>query len=125
MSTSSLDGADRRTTDSDYELRLEQFEITNRDSGRSWVFELDEDLSINVKPAQAQHGGSAAAVVLIELGIDGYDVHHARLDFGGSIPHEEGLFTYARTGDEVKALTDAIETLTVLRDELARSQARH
>lgn len=90
------------------------------ESGDSLHYERDHDLSLHTKPAR--RGGEVAAVVLVELGIDGNTCHQARLDFGTLFPKagEDDLFHYSLMGDEVRALTDAIDTLTEIRDQLVR-----
>lgn len=100
--------------------RVSVDELTLHDAagdGRSLHYERDHDLTVNTKTALG--GGTQAAIILLELGIDGHETHRARLDFGFN-PAEDGeeVFTYDRRGDEVRALTDAIDTLTALRDHL-------
>jgi len=100
-----------------YEVAVDNLSLHHA-SGESLHYERDRDLTIHTKAAK--RGGEFAAVVLVELGIDGYACHQARLDFGTLHPKEgEEMFHYERTGDEVRALNDAIETLTAIRDQLA------
>ncbi|MDO9498102.1 MAG: hypothetical protein Q7J48_20530 [Nocardioides sp.] len=105
---------------STYRASVGELSLHDPESGRNLHFERDHDLTVETK--RANRGGEIAAVLLIELGIDGCETHQARLDFGhitGAYNDPEA-FHYALTGDEVRALTDAIDTLTALRDELAR-----
>lgn len=89
-------------------------------------YERDVDLTVGVKGAS--RGGQVAGVVLVELGIDGNDMHMARLNFNwvDGASEDAAVFHYALPSgdDEVRALTDAIECLTVLRDQLARMTDR-
>lgn len=85
------------------------------DGDGSRHYERDHDLFINAK--SATDGGETAALVLIELGIDGNRTHRAKFDFGLAEPSPDG-FTYERDV-EVRALSDAIETPTALRDRMA------
>lgn len=105
-----------------YSTEVGALSLYDAEAGVSLDFERDRDLSVNLK--EARRGGDAAAFVLVELGIDGNAAHHARLDFGCIFPSEgEDRFHYSLTGDEVRALTDAIDTLTILRDRLAHVTA--
>lgn len=109
---------------SGYEVTVESFVVRQEASDQQWVYERDEDLSIGIRRAQDGRG-SHAGVLLVELGIDGYPCHRARLDFGYLKDADEEAFNYDRSPDaELRALTDAIETLTILRDELARAEGR-
>lgn len=108
-----------RVSSAPYRVSVDELSLYDAETGLSLHFERDHDLYISTKAAQ--RGGELAAVVVMELGIDGYACHRARLDFGAMFPSEgEELFHYSRSGDEVRALTDAIDTLTALRDQLAR-----
>lgn len=99
-----------------YRVSVDELSLYDAGTGRSLHYEHDHDLRVNVKPAI--RGGDQAALILIELGIDGGDCHQARLDIGPC--WEDGTFCYEKTGDEVRAITDAIDTLAALRDQLAR-----
>jgi hypothetical protein len=99
-----------------YSIMIERFSLHDNDSGRTLHYERDEDLHMHTKAAR--RGGDVAAVLLVELGIDGSECHQARLDFGTRCPDDDA-FAYRVLGDEVRVLTDAIETLTALRDVLS------
>lgn len=98
---------------------IEQFSLY-ADGGKALSFEQDMDLHVHTKAARGGGRGSVAAVVLVELGIDGYEAHRARLDYGLVPLDDTEAFRYDRGRDEVRVLTDAIDALTALRDELAR-----
>lgn len=89
---------------------------THDEDASSVHYSLDHDLHMQTKATR--HDGQVSAVVLVELGIDGYTTHGVRLDYGAAEP--DGL-TY-RHGDEVRALTDAIEAMTAVRDKVAETQ---
>lgn len=104
-------------------LEVESFTVSldrGSEYGTARHFERDHDLEVGVKGAR--RGGTVAGIVLVELGIDGYDTHLARVDFGSVDRDAECRY---RTGDSVRALTDAIDCLTLLRDQLARMESTH
>lgn len=93
-------------------LDVEAFTLSNGESNVH--FEADDDLAVSVKPARGS--GSVAGLVLLELGIDGYQTHRARVDvFGASEDPEE----YHYGSDQLAALDDAIDALMAVRDQLA------
>lgn len=94
-----------------YALDVERFTLS--DQARTRHFEGDAELRLGCKGAL--DGGSQAALVLIELGIDGYDSHRVRIEHQPVL--DPDALTYQR--DDVAALDAAIETLTAIRDQLA------
>ena len=103
-----------------YRTTVESLSLYATDEvGASVHYQLDPDLHARTKAAS--DGGEVSAVVFVELGIDGYATHGVRLDYGVAEP--DGLNVY-RHGDEVRALTDAIEAMTAVRDELERVGSR-
>lgn len=95
-----------------YSLDVEAFTLS--DGTTNLHYEADDDLAVNSK--QARGGGSVAGLVFLELGIDGYRTHRARVDvLGGSEDPE--AYTYGL--DRLAVLNDAIEALTATRDQLA------
>lgn len=100
---------------------IEAFSLFEQDGDqRSFHYEYDHDLTVNTKAAS--QGGEVAALLLVELGIDSYPAHRVRLGVG-VCDREGDAFFYESSGDEVRILTDAIETLTALRDRLALIEA--
>lgn len=95
-------------------FRLDVEAFTLHGDGTNLHYETDGDLFVQCKPALG--GGERAGLVLVELGIDGYKTHRARVDLHGFMDDPEAL-TYDR--DRVAALDDAIEALTAIRDQLA------
>lgn len=105
-----------------YRVSVDELTLYDSEANRVLHYERDHDLTVQAKAAN--RGGEIAALLLIELGIDGAETHQARLDFGIIKGSEgDGAFRYNRGGDEVRVLTDAIETLTALRDQLERVTA--
>lgn len=102
-----------------YEVRVEALNLYATEADRSYDYERDGDLTVNC--AAAHRGGTVAGLILVELGIDGNEMHRVRLDFGVGETHPDA-YRLRRSGDEVRALTDAIDAMTALRNELARVQ---
>lgn len=101
-----------------YALDVERFTLAdpsaNDGYGSTRHFENDAELRHGCRDALG--AGSQAALLLIELGIDGADSHRVRLEH--QPVREPDAVNYKR--DDVAALDAAIETLTAIRDELAR-----
>lgn len=109
-----------------YEVGADAFTLTartdnpERRTGPQTIhYERDHDLMVTCK--NANRGGTQAGLVLIELGVDGYECHTVRLDMMRP-GQDDDEYHYASSGDEVWALTDAIEALTAVRDQIARIQ---
>lgn len=116
-----------------YRLDVEAFTLS--DGETNVHFELDNDLYIGVDRAlgNPQDRGeraartrlaSQAALVLVELGIDGERTHRVRLERTGNIPgpgedrgRYEDAFNYPASG-EAFILGDAIEALQAVLDQL-------
>jgi len=115
-----------------YRLDVEAFSLSD---GETCIdFELDNDLYVGVDralgnpqdPVERQGGrcASQAALVLIELGIDGSPQHRVRLERTGNIPGPgeswddyDDVFNYPRNG-EAFILGDAIEACQAVLDQL-------
>lgn len=103
-----------------YRTNVESLNLYASDGDQILHYEEDHDLHVHCKAAN--RGGTTAGLVLVELGIDGYETHRVRFNVGSGHLEETEAFRYALQGDEVRALTDAINAMTALRDELARVQ---
>lgn len=103
-----------------YALDVERFTLSNSSAndgyGRTRHFEGDAELHHGCRAALGS--GSQAALLLIELGIDGADSHRVSIEHQPPSVLDPDAVHYGR--DDVAALDDAIETLTAIRDELAR-----
>lgn len=116
-----------------YKLHVDNFSVVDpeADGGRGLdvTFEVDPDLYLGCGRALGNVPGrriaNQAALVLVELGIDGSASHRVRVDHTGNMPGPNDdpalfadAFNYPRGGGYVEILTDAIESLTALRDQL-------
>lgn len=118
-----------------FRLSVESFALFNNDSAVS--FEADDDLSIGVSralgnptdPAERMRSrlASQAALVLIELGIDGDPSHRVRVQRTGNFPgpgEDRGLYEDAYNyptradGGDALILGDAIEACQAILDQL-------
>lgn len=120
------------TSNRNYRLDVEAFSLLSDDE-TCIDFQLDNDLYVGVdralgnNPDPAKRKGkiaSQAALVLIELGIDGNRTHRVRLERTGNIPGPgddpsdyETAFNYPRSG-EAFILGDAIEACQAVLDQL-------
>ncbi len=123
-STAQLPGDMAQAGDSP-EVEVEAFNLHYRELGRTFDYVRDADLSGVLGDEFTKHvgGGHRAGLVVVELGIDGYEAHRVRVDVGIIPPEHTDVLRYRNSGDEVRMLTDAIEAMTAIRDELARVQS--
>jgi len=114
------------TSNRNYQLDVEAFSLFA--DGASVHYEADPDLSIGVNLALTGNRdvrANQAALVLIELGIDGHETHRVRVDRTGNYPGPgedaadyADAFNYPRSGSEAFILGDAIEACQAVLDQL-------
>ena len=108
--TTSPEGASMSSENRDArQLDVEAFSLYGTDKTRGNVhYEADDDLS-----------GQLAGLVLVELGIDGYETHKVRVDLSAvMIDHAEDETVLHYGGDKVAALDDALAAIEAVRDQL-------
>lgn len=101
------------------QLDVEAFSLygTDQTRGNHVHYEADDDLTVQC--ARALGSGQRAGLVLVELGIDGYETHKVRVECGAVIiDHAEDETVLHYGGDKVAALDDALAAIEAVRDKL-------
>lgn len=121
-------------TTKDYRIAVENFSLY--DGETSLHFERDMDLYVEAGRALSHPAGAPkgrqAALVLIELGIDGEHAHRVRVDQTSYLfcpgPGEDpslydGAFVYPHQNPETFILSDALEAVEALLERLRAMNA--